>query len=144
MKGETGGKGDTGDTGPRGPSNAFVAADGPPAVVGTTFATQRSLALGAGSYVVTATATLNNGDIGAVTAGCQLLLGGTAVDSALSLTLAPDTQGGETEAVSLTGAGSLTSAGTAQLQCRSSLTTTSLFAPSIVATQVASLTTPAP
>jgi len=142
-KGDTGSAGGKGDTGPRGPSDGFVAADGPAALVSTTFATQRSLALGAGSYVVTATATLNNGDIGAVTAACQLLLGGMAIDSALSVTLAPDTQGGETQAVALTGAGSLSSAGAAQLQCRSTQMTT-VSSPSIVATQVASLTTPAP
>lgn len=137
-RGETGAKG---DTGARGPSDAFQAADVPP--VNMTTSPQRILNLPAGNWVVTATGVVNNGDANPAVANCQLNLGVPVVDTAPLLRLASDGTAGEKESVSLAGAGTLATAGTAELRCSSTLPGT-VDSPSIVAVQVASLTNPAP
>ena len=135
-------QGATGATGARGPSDAFVAPDGPAFYWGTTFGTARSLNLPAGTFLVTATGVANNNDGIAVSVDCRLMLGGTQVDLLDGTRLSAQPNGGERDAFSLSGAGTLAAPGVAELQCLSSTATGNVLAPSLVAVQVGSLTTP--
>lgn len=133
--------GPQGPTGTRGPSDALAAPDGPSQPWSTSFATQRSLTLPAGTFVVTATAVVNNNAPAEVLLDCRLLLGGLQVDLADGFWLSENLAGGESSAVTLIGARTLATAGTAELQCRGSSAAGNVIAPSIVAIQAGALST---
>ncbi len=138
--GATGATGAPGATGPRGPSNAFASYN--PGVINwsTTFASQRTLNLPAGSFVLTGSGLGNNNGAATADVDCQLLLGGTAVADLNTLTPGAQGAAGERMTIAMTGAGTLAAPGTAELQCRSSEAGNILGA-SLVAVQVATLTT---
>ena len=90
-------QGATGATGARGPSDALVAPDRPTQPWGTSYTTQRALSLPVGTFVVTATAVVNNNANSDVLMDCRLLLGGVQVDIADGFRLSQNLAGGDVE-----------------------------------------------
>jgi hypothetical protein len=118
--GRDGASGRDGAPGARGPSDVYQASDGPFVDWTSSFTTQRSLNLPAGTFAVTATAVANsNAPSGVQSVACRLLVGGTPVDQAEDLFLGPSTTSGEKAPISLTGATTLATPGAAELQCES-------------------------
>ncbi len=139
-RGLRGAAGPAGAAGPRGPSDLRQALNGPATPWSTTFATQRSLSLPVGSWLVTATLTADSNGIAGSTQTCQcrLSIGGSVVDQ-MEVTLGGALEPGEKTAITLQGGGTLAAAGAADLQCQSS-GLGSVLNPSVTAVQVATLT----
>jgi hypothetical protein len=139
--GPAGAAGAAGTAGPRGPSNAIQAIDIPVTFWTTEFTDMRSIALPAGTWVVTATGVANSLAEPGTTEEieCRLLIGGESVDDIEDVFL--DTNGvpGGKVPVTLVGARALATASTAALQCRSTGEGNMAF-PSLVAIQVETLT----
>lgn len=109
----------------------------------TTDITVASLSLPAGSYVVNATLVANNNVAGQNEIGCTLRLNTTSIDSlrdTLLFPLAANGTAGSRESVALTGAGTLASAGTANVVCRAESASGNWLARTITAMQVSTLT----
>jgi len=131
-----------GPDGPRGPSNLVVAQEFmfPVAYSSTAYATQRSLNLPAGSWLVTATLAVDSDDPDPVSSvRCLLLVGGTMVDGADAMLGQNDTAGARM-AITLQGGHTLTAAGAAELQCRGFTGTGVVLDPSITALRVETIT----
>jgi hypothetical protein len=139
-RGLRGATGPAGAAGPRGPSDLRQALNGPAATWSTTFATQRSLSLPAGSWLVTATLTADSDALAGTTQTCQcrLSIGGSVVDQ-MEVTLGGNLEPGEKTAITLQGGGTLSATGPADLQCNST-GLGSVVNPSLTAVQVATLT----
>lgn len=133
-------RGPAGPAGQRGPSDVRQIADGTATAWSATFATQRSLSLPVGSWLVSATLAADSNAAAGTTQTCQcrLSVGGTVVDQ-VELTLGGSTESSERAAITLQGGRTLAAAGTADLQCQST-GTGSVLHPSITAIQVATLT----
>lgn len=114
-----GADGDEDSLQPRGASEAVTAPDGPVSAWRPRFAAQRSVALPAGRWVITATAVANNNKPGAATFDCRLRADGKVIDSISNIPLAAHRKAGEREAFTLNGAARLSDADSAELQCRS-------------------------
>jgi hypothetical protein len=141
-RGPRGFRGATGPAGPagaRGPSDVRQVGDGAAAAWTATFATQRSLSLPTGSWLVTATLGVDsNAAAGTQTCTCRLSVGGTVVDQ-VELVLGANAGVNEKAAITLQGGRALTAAGSADLQCQST-GAGSVLNPSLTAIQVATLT----
>lgn len=119
-RGEQGAKGDQGEQGPAGPSEAItgtrtgfvsITAPSPGVLVG-------KLPLSAGSWVVTATTWLESQEgVNTTSASCTLTVG--SVSTSVTARLAPASDGGYRETVSLTTPAKLDGAGNASLSCAS-------------------------
>jgi hypothetical protein len=133
-------RGPAGPAGQRGPSDVRQIADGATTAWNPTFATQRSLSLPVGSWLVTATLGVDsNGTAGTTqTCTCRLSVGGTVVDQ-VELVLGGNATVNEKAAITLQGGRAITAAGNADLQCQST-GAGSVLNPSITALQVANLT----
>jgi hypothetical protein len=118
-KGDPGAAGRDGAAGARGPSDVYQASDGPAVDWTSSFTTQRSLSLPAGTFVVTATGVANSNGSAMESVDCQLLVGGTNVDQARDLFLGANVTPAEKLPISLTGAITLAAPGPAELQCES-------------------------
>lgn len=136
--GPAGSAGAPGATGPRGPSDAIKKESTAFVATAAGFTSQQSISLPAGSWVVTGTGLVNNNGGAAATASCRLLIGGTSVDELQSFSVPITGSPGERVPFSLTGAGTLAAAGTAELQCSSSQIG-NVGQPSLTAIQVATL-----
>jgi hypothetical protein len=117
--GRDGAAGHDGAAGARGPSDVYQASDGPAVDWTSSFTTQRSLSLPAGTFVVTATGVANSNGSAMESVDCQLLVGGTNVDQARDLFLGANVTPAEKLPISLTGAITLAAPGPAELQCES-------------------------
>ena len=138
-RGPKGPRGATGSAGPRGPSDlhqalVFVQA----AAWSSTYATQRSLSLPGGSWLVTATLAVESNNPALQSVQCRLLVGGTTVDT-VDVILAPDNESAERMAMTLQGGHTLGATGPAELQCRGG-GMGHVLDPSITALQVATIT----
>ena len=133
-------RGAAGPAGQRGPSDVRQIADGTATAWSAAFATQRSLSLPVGSWLVTATLGVDsNGTAGTTqTCTCRLAVGGTVVDE-VELVLGGNATVNEKAAITLQGGRAITAAGSAELQCQST-GAGSVANPSITAIQVATLT----
>ena len=134
-------QGPTGATGAPGSSEVFSAPDGGVHVWTSGFSTARSLALPAGAFAITATG-VADGDAETVAAPggtCRLVLGGAELDRA-DMRMTTDGPG-DSDAFALSGAGTLASPGTAQLQCTFG-EAGKVRNPSLVAIRVGTVTTP--
>jgi hypothetical protein len=133
-------RGPAGPAGQRGPSDVRQIADGATTAWSSTFATQRSLSLPVGSWLVTATLGVDsNGTAGTTqTCTCRLAVGGTVIDQ-VELVLGGNATVNEKAAITLQGGRAITAAGNAELQCQST-GAGSVFNQSITAIQVAALT----
>jgi hypothetical protein len=133
-------RGPAGPAGQRGPSDVRQIADGATTAWSSTFATQRTLSLPVGSWLVTATLGVDsNGAAGTTqTCTCRLSVGGTVVDQ-VELVLGGNATVNEKAAITLQGGRAITAAGNADLQCQST-GAGSVLNPSITALQVATLT----
>ena len=141
-RGSRGPRGETGPEGLRGPSNLYLAQEFmfPVAYSSTAYATQRSLNLPAGSWLVTATLAVDSDDPDPVSSvRCLLLVGGTMVDGADAMLGQNDTAGARM-AITLQGGHTLTAAGAAELQCRGFTGTGVVLDPSITALRVETIT----
>lgn len=137
--GADGADGADGGPGPRGPSDAVAS----PYILGAlewgpSFATQRSVDLAAGKWVITATGVANNNDSAMARVNCRLRAGGTIIAGIADLPLAPTGTPGEREALTLTGAATLATAGAAELQCQSAASG-NVLGPTITAIRVETL-----
>jgi hypothetical protein len=134
-------RGPAGPAGERGPSDARHVPDGATTAWSGTFASQRSLSLPIGSWLVTATLVADSNGLAGTTQSCQcrLSIGGTVVDQT-EVVLGGATEAAEKAAITLEGGRAITAAGNAELQCQST-GTGSVVNPSITAIQVANLTT---
>ncbi len=139
-RGARGTAGPAGAAGARGPSDVRQIADGATTAWSSTFASQRSLSLPVGSWLVTATLGVDsNGTAGTTqTCTCRLAVGGTVVDQ-VELVLGGNATVNEKAAITLQGGRAITAAGNAELQCQST-GAGSVMNPSITAIQVATLT----
>jgi hypothetical protein len=131
--------GPQGATGARGPSDVFVAPDVTTQAWSASYATQRSLALPAGSYAVTATTVVDNNDMSGAVVDCRLLVGATQVDLAEGVRLAQSGNAGEASPVSLNGVGTLVAPGVAELQCKGTSSVGAVRAASLTAVQVSAV-----
>lgn len=136
--GAVGPTGAAGATGPRGPSDAIKKESTSFVATAAAFTSQQSISLPAGSWVVTGTGLVNNNGGATATASCRLLIGGTSVDELQSFSVPITGAPGERVPFSLTGAGTLAAAGTAELQCSLSQAG-NVGQPSLTAIQVATL-----
>jgi hypothetical protein len=140
VRGLRGPAGPAGAAGARGPSDVRQIADGNATAWSASFATQRSLSLPVGSWLVTATLGVDsNGAAGTTqTCTCRLAVGGTVVDQ-VELVLGGNATVNEKAAITLQGGRAITAAGNADLQCQSS-GAGSVTNASISAIQVTTLT----
>lgn len=138
--GASGAAGAAGAVGPIGPSNAITKVDAGYVTWSAAFATQQSVTLTAGSWVVTATGLGNNNSGAAASMDCRLLVGGASVDSTEGLTLAATGTPAERLPFSLSGAATLAADGLAELQCMSG-SAGNVGQPSIVAIRVGAVAT---
>ena len=139
--GSAGAAGEPGQTGPRGPSDAVFEYEDGFANWQTQLADLVVVDLPAGNWVVNANTVANNNTPGAATpVSCQLEVGGVKVAEAAGVTLADNGTAGEREAIALTGARTLASAGTAALRCEANVVTGSFIDSSITAIRVETLT----
>ncbi len=138
--------GPTGPAGPAGPpgvgdgfvssaSTGSIAFTGPPGAP-----TIDSVSLPAGNYIVNANVVARSTSAATSSVGCQLLLGGSSVATALALTLGPVGGGAETKSISLTGGGTLLAPGDASLNCATTGTDGSWNDFSVTVVQVGSIT----
>ena len=106
--------------------------------------TVASLNLPAGSYLVTAALTANNNSASVNEVECKLRLNTTVIDStspdATRLPLSATGTGGERESIALTSAGTLASAGTANVVCAADIATGNWLSRTITAVQISTLT----
>lgn len=141
--GPPGTPGQKGDKGARGPSDGFSTRSGTNVLgwVANTDQTVASLALPAGKFVVTGKVVANNNEAAARQVDCSLNLNTTVVDNLFG-DAGLDVQGASTDdrvVMALTGAGTLSAPGTANLLCRANGATGNWIARSITAIQVATL-----
>jgi hypothetical protein len=135
VAGRDGATGHDGATGARGPSDVYQASDGSTVDWTSSFTTQRSLNLPAGTFVVTATGVANSNGSAMESVDCRLLVGGTNVDQATDLFLGASATPGEKVPISLTGAITLAAPAPAELQCESTGIGNVIY-PSITAVEV--------
>jgi len=134
-------RGPAGPGGQRGPSDVRQILNGATTAWSGNFATQRSLSLPAGSWLVTATLGVDSqGAAGTTqTCTCRLAVGGAVVDQ-VDLTLGANSTVNEKAAITLQGGRAITAASSTELQCQSTGAGRVTHA-SLHAIQVANLTT---
>jgi hypothetical protein len=134
-------RGPAGPAGQRGPSDVRQILNGGTTAWSGSFATQRSLSLPAGTWLVTATLGVDSqGAAGTMqTCTCRLAVGGAVVDQ-VDLTLGANGTVNERAALTLQGGRAITASGPAELQCQSTGAGRVTHA-SLSAIQVANLST---
>jgi hypothetical protein len=115
-----GSRGPAGPAGQRGPSDVRQVLNGATTAWSGNFATQRSLSLPGGAWLVTATLGVDSqGAAGTTqTCTCRLAIGGAVVDQ-VDLTLGANSSVNERAAITLQGGRSIGTASSAELQCQS-------------------------
>lgn len=140
-KGDPGERGEKGDQGARGPSDAITKFAQGVFAWSTTLTPIETLNLDAGSWAVTATGTAVNFEPSAQGANCRVLVGGTTVAASGELFLAAFPQPGAKQALSLTGAATVSAGASAEFQCEGSSANGHVENPDMTAVQVGELKT---
>ncbi|HEX2072010.1 MAG TPA: collagen-like protein [Thermoleophilaceae bacterium] len=141
--GPTGPAGATGATGARGPSDGFFfRGTNILNFVTNTDQTVATMALPAGSFILTAKVVVNNNEGAVRQYGCSLELGGTVIDNfhdALELDVTGSGAADDRDVVALTSGGTLAAPGNATVVCRTNSASGNWLARTITAVQVATL-----